>query len=84
LINFRQAGTPTDVVVPLTTERGTIKVSPSRAEQYRAAISFMRLKSARGEYVLSVPENTSLYFFSGTLCPTRVFAFTPGMIVPGK
>jgi len=84
LINSGRADTPTDVVVPLTTERGTIKVSPSRAEQYRAAIGFMREKSGRGEYVLSVPEDTSLYFLSGTHSPTRVFAFTPGMVAPGK
>jgi hypothetical protein len=70
--------------VPLFTERGTIKVSPSRADQYRVAIKFMREKDARGEYVLSVPEDTSLYFLSGTHCPTRVFAFTPGMVAPGK
>ncbi|PYU62164.1 MAG: hypothetical protein DMG55_04890 [Acidobacteria bacterium] len=84
LINSRRTDTPTDVVVPLTTERGTIRVSASRAEQYGAAINFMRDKSARGEYVLSVPEDTSLYFLSGTHCPTRVFAFTPGMVAPGK
>ena len=84
LLNSRRADTPTDVVVPLTTTRGTIRVSPSRAEQYRAAISFMREKSGRGEYVLSVPEDTSLYFLSGTHSPTRLFAFTPGMIAPGK
>ena len=84
LLNSRRADTPTNVVVPLITERGTIKVSPSKAEQYRAAINFMREKNARGEYVLSVPEDTSLYFLSGTHCPTRVFAFTPGMVAPGK
>ena len=84
LINSRRADTPSGIVVPLTTERGTIKVSPSRAEQYRVAIHFMREKNARGEYVLSVPEDTSLYFLSATHCPTRVFAFTPGMVVPGK
>jgi hypothetical protein len=84
LINSRRADFPTSVVVPLVTERGTIKVSPSRAEQYRAAIDFMREKNVRGEYVLSVPEDTSLYFLSGTHCPTRVFAFTPGLVVPGK
>ena len=84
LLNSRRADTPTEVIVPLTTERGTIKVTPSRAEQYRAAISFMHEKADHGEYVLSVPEDTSLYFLSGTHCPTRVFAFTPGMIAPGK
>jgi hypothetical protein len=84
LLNSRRADTPTDVVVPLITERGTIKVTPSRAEQYRAAIRFMREKGDLGEYILSVPEDTSLYFLSGTHSPTRVFAFTPGMIAPGK
>jgi hypothetical protein len=84
LMHSRHADTPTKVVVPLTTERGTIKVSPSRAEQYRVAIKFMQEKSARGEYVMSVPEDTSLYFLSATHCPTRVFAFTPGMVAPGK
>jgi hypothetical protein len=66
------------------TERGTIRVTPTRAEQYRAAIEFMKQKSALGEYVLSVPEDQSLYFLSGTHCPTRVTAFTPGMVAPGK
>jgi hypothetical protein len=68
----------------LTTERGSIRVSPERAEQYRAAIKFMKEKAALGESVLSVPEDTSLYFLSGTHCPTRVIAFTPGILAPGK
>jgi len=68
----------------LTTERGSIRVSPQRAEQYQAAIDFMKAKAALGESVLSVPEDTSLYFLSGTYCPTRVIAFTPGILAPGK
>jgi hypothetical protein len=68
----------------LTTERGTVGVSEHRAEQYQAAIKFMREQNALGEQVLSVPEDTSLYFLSGTHCPTRVFAFTPGLLAPGK
>src|SRR6266513_816271 len=70
--------------VPLTTERGTIKVTPNLAEQYRAGIQFMREKNAKGEAVLSIPEDTSLYFLSGTHCPTRIFSFNPGVLVPGK
>ena len=70
--------------VPLTTERGTIKVRPNLAEQYRAGIQFMREKNAKGEAVLSVPEDTSLYFLSGTHCPTRIYSFNPGVLVPGK
>ncbi len=70
--------------VPLTTERGTVRVSRHLAENYKAAIQFMKEKASIGESVLSVPEDTSLYFLSGTYCPTRVFSFTPGIIAPGK
>jgi len=68
----------------LNTRRGGIRLSPHGVEQYQAAIQFMKEKAALGESVLSVPEDTSLYFFSETHCPVRVIAFTPGMIVPGK
>src|SRR5438552_12476074 len=63
LINSQPADTPTDVVVPLATERGSIRVSASGAEQYRAAIIFVGEKSARGEYVLSAPDDTACTFF---------------------
>jgi len=68
----------------LHTERGSIRLSPHGVEQYQAAIQFMKEKAALGESVLSVPEDTSLYFLSKTTCPVRVIAFTPGMIAPGK
>ena len=70
--------------VPLTTERGTINVKPNLAEQYKVGIQFMKDKNAQGEEVLSVPEDVSLYFLSGTHCPTRILQFTPGVLVPGK
>lgn len=70
--------------VPLTTERGTINVKPGLAKQYAAGIRFMKEKDARGEAVLSVPEDVSLYFLSGTHCPTRIYQFSPGVLVPGK
>ncbi len=70
--------------VPLITERGTIRVPERMAENYGVAIRFMKEKASAGESVLSVPEDTSLYFLSGTYCPTRVFSFTPGIIAPGE
>jgi len=70
--------------VPLTTERGTIVIKKSLAEQYRAGIRFMKEKNAKGQAVLSVPEDASLYFLSGTHCPTRILQFTPGSLLPGK
>ena len=70
--------------VKLTTERGTIRVSKSVAENYEAAIQFMKEKASMGESVLSVPEDTSLYFLAETHCPTRLYAFDPGVLAPGK
>ncbi|HXN21388.1 MAG TPA: hypothetical protein VOA41_01435 [Candidatus Dormibacteraeota bacterium] len=75
---------PADHFVPFRTERGTIRVPERMARNYRMAINFMKEKAARGETVLCVPEDTSLYFLSGTYCPTRVFAFCPGVLAPGK
>jgi hypothetical protein len=69
---------------PFFTDRGTIRVSKHMAENYKAAIQFMKEKAALGQSVLSIPEDTSLYFLSGTQCPTRVYLFIPGAIAPGK
>jgi hypothetical protein len=69
--------------VPLSTEEGMVKVSKPMSESYSAAIEWMKGAKAHGQAVLSVPEDTSLYFLSGTDCPTRVIAFTPGLVAPG-
>jgi hypothetical protein len=70
--------------VPLVTERGMVRVQKQTAQNYRMAINFMKEKAALGEYVLSVPEDTSLYFLSETYCPTRLFSFIPGVLAPGR
>lgn len=84
LMNSRRADTLRKPLGLLTTSRGSILVTKNLADQYQEAIQFMKEKNAQGEAVLSVPEDTSLYFLSGTHCPTRVFAFTPGLVAPGK
>lgn len=68
----------------LRTERGSILVPKQVAANYQAGIAFIKEKASRGEVVLSVPEDTSLYFLSGTECPTRIFQFSPGVVPPGK
>jgi hypothetical protein len=70
--------------VPLTTTRGTVRVPQHLAETYQSAITFMKETAASAEYVLSIPEDTSLYFLSETHCPTRVFLLIPGSLAPGK
>jgi hypothetical protein len=70
--------------VALKTDRGMIRVSKNTADNYNAAIRLMKDKVSLGQSVLSIPEDTSLYFLSNTYCPTRVFSFTPGSLAPGK
>jgi hypothetical protein len=70
--------------VPLTTERGAVRVPKLLEENYKVAIQFMKEKASLGQSVLSVPEDTSLYFLSDTYAPTRLFLFTPGVLAPGK
>lgn len=72
------------LLAPLDTDRGSILVAKQVAENYRAGIQFMKQKASLGESVLSVPEDTSLYFLSGTYCPTRLYFFAPGILSPGK
>ena len=69
---------------PLVTEYGTILASTQVTQQYQEAIRLMRQEAAAGRMVLSVPEDTSLYFLSGTQAPSRLYFFAPGMLVPGK
>ena len=72
------------VSVPLTTDFGMVRTTKDVAEGYTNAIAFMKEKAAQHESVLSIPEDTSLYFLSGSECPLRVFAFTPGVVAPGR
>lgn len=66
----------------LKTGRGVIYLNSAMAQEYAAAIDFMKRAASVGRYTLSVPEDTGLYFLSETHCPTRIFAFTPGGIAP--
>jgi hypothetical protein len=84
VLHARAAEVNTKNYVPLRTERGTIRVPEEMAAAYTEAIGFMKGKAALGESVLSIPEDTSLYFLSGTYCPTRVYLFVPGVVAPGK
>jgi len=84
VLNRNQSEIVQHATVYLNTERGVIKLNKAKAQQYEVAIKFMKEKKSQGETVMTVPEDTSLYFFSGVNCPTRVFEFTPGIVAPGR
>jgi hypothetical protein len=69
---------------PLRTDYGTLRVPLDVARNYEAGIRFLKDKNAKGESVLIVPEDTTMYFLSGTQAPTRVYLFTPGIVAPGR
>jgi hypothetical protein len=83
-VHILQIEERTKTYAPLVTARGTVRVPGDLVESYQTAIRFMQDKASAGEEVLSIPEDTSLYFLSGTICPTRVFQFSPGALAPGK
>ena len=70
--------------VALETKYGTLRVNQRVAENYRAALKFLQEKKDRGDAVLILPEDTTLYFLSDTHTPTRVYPFTPGVVAPGR
>ena len=69
--------------VALESERGTIYLPETMLPAWAEAVDFMRHAKATGEAVMSIPEDTALYFFSAVLCPIRVCIFHPGVVAPG-
>jgi hypothetical protein len=69
--------------VALKSERGTIYVRETTLPAWADVLNFMRQSKQGGQAVISIPEDTALYFFADVLSPTRVFAFTPGTLSPG-
>jgi hypothetical protein len=66
------------------TDRGLIYAPASKVAVYRDAVRFIQRAAFRGEKILSVPEDTSLYFIAHVLSPTRSYVFTPGTVSPGN
>lgn len=64
----------------LATDRGTIYTYASEASVFPSVIQFMREKTREGKSVLIVPEETTLYFLSGTDAPTRWYVVHPGVL----
>lgn len=70
--------------VPFATSRGVIYTLPEQSAAYHSVLVFIQDHKQSDESFLSVPEDTSLYFLAGLRCPARVYAFTPGVLSPGK
>jgi hypothetical protein len=69
--------------IAFETNRGMIYLPEAMLPAWAEAVDFMRHTKATGEAVMSIPEDTALYFFSGVLCPIRICIFHPGVVAPG-
>jgi hypothetical protein len=69
--------------VAFESDRGKIYVRATMLPAWSDAVNFIRQAKENGETVMSIPEDTALYFFAGVLSPTRVSSFTPGTLSPG-
>jgi hypothetical protein len=69
---------------PLRTDRGAIYTRRAEAVLFPQIIDFMKQQKAMGKIVLVIPEETSLYFFSGTDSPTRWYPLLPGALEPRR
>lgn len=69
--------------ISLRTPRGVIYAGPDKLLAYRSALDFIDRKKGEGG-IMSIPEDTSLYFLAGIEAPTRLYQFGPGVLSPGK
>jgi hypothetical protein len=70
--------------VAFESKRGTTYLPETMLPAWAEAVDFMRHANAAGRAVISIPEDTALYFFAETLCPIRICIFHPGVVAPGR
>jgi len=64
--------------------RGSIYTDQSTGEGYSKVLAFLENVKPRSEPFVTMPEDTSLYYLSATLAPSRWYVLTPGVLPPGE
>ena len=68
----------------ISSERGTIYAATPFGEYFSQVLAFMESAKQRSERVVVMPEDTALYFFSGTSAPSRWYLVMPHLLAPGE
>jgi hypothetical protein len=68
----------------ISSDRGTLYVSPSFGPAFSQVLTFIESAKHRSQRVVVMPEDTALYFFSGTSAPSRWYIVTPQILPPGQ
>ncbi len=69
---------------PISSERGLLYASPELGRGFSQALAFLEAAKQASQSVVILPEDTSLYFLSGTLAPSRWYLVLPQVLAPGK
>ena len=67
----------------VASDRGTLYTTPEIGKGFSEALTFIESAKRKSQRVVIMPEDTALYFFSGTTAPSRWFIVTPQVLPPG-
>lgn len=68
----------------VSSERGMLYATPEIGKGFGEALAFLDSAKRQSQRVAILPEDTSLYFFSGTSAPSRWYIVTPQVLPPGQ
>ena len=67
----------------ISSPRGSLYTDQRTGEAFTKVLAFLESAKSRSEHFAVMPEDTSLYYFSATLAPSRWYDLTPGVLPPG-
>jgi hypothetical protein len=67
----------------VSSERGILYASPEVGKGYSQALDFLESAKRQSQPVVILPEDTALYFLSGTRAPSRWYLVLPQVLAPG-
>jgi hypothetical protein len=67
----------------VSSNRGALYTSPEVGKGFSQALAFLESARQKSQGVAIMPEDTALYFLSGTIAPSRWYIVTPQVLPPG-
>jgi hypothetical protein len=68
----------------VSTPRGSVYTRRETGEAFTQALTFLNQVQSRGDRFVIWPEEAALYYFTGTVAPSRWYALTPGILPEGS
>ena len=67
----------------VSSERGALVAAPSAGKAFSQVLAFIENAKRSSQRVVVMPEDTALYYFSGTVAPSRWYMVTGQVLPPG-